>query len=110
MRAHEYSCSYGCDYAAFQLLTAYQIPENFYHTANCLAQLVNIARCKARDPGDIPPIEDVKYIMKYSKALLSVISAWEATYKKEVKAAGSPAAFGHTHEKSSKLHMEHLKV
>jgi hypothetical protein len=71
---------------------------------------VNIARRKARDPGDIPPIEDVEHIVKYSKALLSTISAWEAVYKKEVKVARGPAAFRHAHEKSSELHMECLKV
>jgi hypothetical protein len=48
--------------------------------------------------------------MKYLKALLSAISAWEAAYKKEVKVAGGPAAFRHAREKSSELHMEHLKV
>jgi PIN domain nuclease of toxin-antitoxin system len=69
-----------------------------------------MARCKVRDPGDIPPIEDIEHIMKYLKVLLSAISAWEAAYKKEVKAAGGPTAFGHTHEKSSKLYMERLKV
>jgi hypothetical protein len=69
-----------------------------------------MARCKARDPSDIPPIEDIKRIVKYSKVLLSAISAWEAVYKKEVKAAGGPAAFGHACEKSSELHMERLKV
>jgi hypothetical protein len=69
-----------------------------------------MARYKARDPGDVPPIEDIERIVKYSKALLSTISAWEATYKKEVKAARGPAAFRHAHEKSSELHMEHLKV
>jgi hypothetical protein len=69
-----------------------------------------MARRKARDPGNVPPTEDVERIVKYSKALLSAISAWEAVYKKEVKAAGGPAAFGHAREKSSELHMEHLKV
>jgi hypothetical protein len=72
--------------------------------------LVNIVRRKVQDPSDVPPTEDVERIMKYSKALLSAISAWEAVYKKEVKAAGSPAAFGHAREKSSELHMEYLKV
>jgi hypothetical protein len=88
----------------------YQIPKNFRHAANCLAQLVNMARYKAWDPSDIPPTEDIERIVKYSKALLSVISAWEAVYKKKVKAAGGPAAFRYAHEKSSELHMEHLKV
>jgi hypothetical protein len=87
-----------------------QIPENFYRAANCLVQLVNMARRKAWDPGDIPPIEDIERIMKYSKVLLSAISAWEAIYKKEVKAAGGPATFKHAREKSSELHMERLKV
>jgi hypothetical protein len=69
-----------------------------------------MARRKVQDPSDVPPTEDIKHIMKYLKALLSAISAWEAAYKKEVKAAGSPATFGHAHEKSSELHMEYLKV
>jgi hypothetical protein len=69
-----------------------------------------MARHKARDPGDVPPTVDIERIVKYSKALLSTISAWETAYKKEVKVAGGPAAFGHAHEKSSKLHIEHLKV
>jgi hypothetical protein len=69
-----------------------------------------MVRRKAQDSGDIPPTEDVEHIMKYSKVLLSAISAWEAVYKKEVKAAGGPAAFGHAREKSSELHMEYLKV
>jgi PIN domain nuclease of toxin-antitoxin system len=71
---------------------------------------VNIARHKVRNPSNIPPTEDIECIVKYLKVLLSAISAWEAAYKKEVKAASSPAAFGHAHEKSSELHMEHLKV
>jgi hypothetical protein len=108
MRARE--CGYGCGCAAFQLLTACQIPENFRRAANCLAQLVNMARRKARDPGDVPPTEDIERIVKYSKVLLSAISAWEAVYKKEVKVAGGAAAFGHAREKSSELHMERLKV
>jgi hypothetical protein len=73
-------------------------------------QLVNIARRKAQDPSDVPPTEDIERIVKYSKVLLSAISAWEAIYKKEVKAAGGPAVFGHAREKSSELHIEHLKV
>jgi hypothetical protein len=72
--------------------------------------LVNIVRCKAQDPSNIPPIEDIEHIMEYLKVLLSVISTWEAFYKKEVKVAGSPATFGHAHEKLSELHMECLKV
>jgi hypothetical protein len=67
-----------------------------------------MARRKVRDPSDVPPIEDIERIMKYSKALLSTISAWEAIYKKEVKVAGGPTAFRHAREKSSELHMEHL--
>jgi hypothetical protein len=49
-------------------------------------------------------------MVKYSMALLNAISAWEASYKKEVQAAGGPAAFGHAREKSSELHMERFKV
>jgi hypothetical protein len=73
-------------------------------------QLVNIARRKAQDPGNVPPIDNIECIMKYLKVLLSTISAWEAIYKKEVKVASSPAAFGHACEKLSELHMEYLKV
>jgi hypothetical protein len=69
-----------------------------------------MARYKARDPGDVPPTEDIERIVKYSKVLLSAISAWKATFKKEVKAAGGPAAFRHAREKSSELHIERLKV
>jgi hypothetical protein len=75
MRAYKCSCGCGCGCAAFQLLTAYQIPKNFCHATNCLAQLVNMARHKARDPGNVPPTEDIERIVKYSKVLLSVISA-----------------------------------
>jgi hypothetical protein len=73
-------------------------------------QLATMAKRKARDPGDVPLAEDVERIVKCSKALLNAISAWEASYKKEVKAARGPAAFGHAREKSSELDMERFKV